>query len=171
MDSSTSRRTGRIYPLLTRSIPVCTPSWIHREKIRSQIANAYRRSRFYGELDGRVSARYRWFRAQYDRLAMLSPQARNLAFRILVCYACVFPAATKIAAQTEADCEHSPGARNFEKEERAEKAKLTDMNGTGTDQKLKAELLTMRKVDQDARARMFASAGAEHAVIPELQKN
>jgi hypothetical protein len=36
-------------------------------------------------------------------MAMLSARARNLAFSILVCYAWVFPAATKIAAQTEAD--------------------------------------------------------------------
>jgi hypothetical protein len=101
---------------------------------------------------------------------MLSARARNVAFAALVGYARLCPAATKLAAQTEADCEHDPAAQKFEKEERAEKARLADMSGAGTDQKLRAGLLAMRKVDQDVRARMFASPGAENTVIPELQK-
>jgi hypothetical protein len=73
-------------------------------------------------------------------------------------------------AQSVADCEHTPAGQKFEQEETAKKANLTKINGNGTDQKLKAELLAMRKVDQDVRTRMFGSPNSERKLIPELQK-
>jgi hypothetical protein len=74
------------------------------------------------------------------------------------------------AASNGTDCENSPAARKFEQEFKASTAELKKINGDGTDQKLKAELLAMRKVDQDIRAKAFSSATAERELAPELRK-
>lgn len=73
--------------------------------------------------------------------------------------------------QSHSDCEHSAEAQEFEREIQAQRAELVRINGDGTNQKLKSELLNMGKVDQDIRRRMFSLPNDQQsALIPELQK-
>jgi|GEM_PF-5803843 len=99
--------------------------------------------------------------------------SRVLILALLTLFALRFGGGFAIAQERKAgaDCEKSKEAQIFEKTLEREKTELVQINGDGTDQKLKAELLAMGKRDQDIRKRMFSlPRDQQAALIPELQK-
>jgi hypothetical protein len=68
-------------------------------------------------------------------------------------------------AQSQDDWEESAEGQRFISRERAIKAELVRINGNGTDQKLRAELLAMGKTDQGIRMKMFAMPNAQQGTL------
>ena len=74
-------------------------------------------------------------------------------------------------AQANAGWEQSAAAKSFERRLAAAKAELVRINGNGTDQELRAELLAMRKTDQGIRNKMFALPNDQQGTLePELER-
>lgn len=83
---------------------------------------------------------------------------------------CIAFSTSAVCAQGQDDWERSTEAQSFELKQKAVLAELVRINGNGTDQKLKTELLAMRKTGQDTRAEMFALPNAKHSILgPELE--
>jgi hypothetical protein len=84
--------------------------------------------------------------------------SRVLAVALSTLFALRFGGGLAVAQEQKAadKCETSKEAQVFEKTLESEKTELVRINGDGTDQKLKAELLAIGKRDQDIRKRMFS---------------
>jgi hypothetical protein len=93
-----------------------------------------------------------------------------LAVSVLLALFCIWLPAGVSRAQGEDDWERSAEGQSFISREKAIKAELVRINGNGTDQKLRAELLAMGKTDQDIRTKMFALPNAQQGTLePELK--
>ena len=107
---------------------------------------------------------------RYVQWRKWSPRVCRLAIHALLASTCIgFPAAVS-RPQSKDDWEQSPEAQRFEQQQKADRAELVRINGSGTDPKLRAELLAMGKTDQDIRTRLFALPSAQQSTLaPELE--
>jgi hypothetical protein len=107
----------------------------------------------------------------YDQCRKWVPRQFPLAVSALLAAICIWGSARVSWAQGEDDLERSPEGQRFIARWKANKAELIRINGSGTDAKLRADLLDMGKTDQSVRTKMFALPSAQQdALEPELER-
>lgn len=107
---------------------------------------------------------------QYDHYKVRFPRLLLLAASALLAAIWIWAPAHVSRAQGEDDWEQSAEGQRFIARAKAIKAELIRINGAGTDQKLRAELVAMGKTDQGIRMKMFALPNAQQGTLePELE--